>query len=147
MQHNTNRTSNIMQSCLQSALELSIDFVLIQESQIEYENNIAYSITHSSYYCILPENSQNIRPRVAIYARKQSKYQFCHRTDMIKDSDIIVIDVSGSDIDTFQIINIYNEKSLDSESDNSYTVKRSLQNIELTKETLISEDFNAHHSW
>ena len=101
MQHNTNRTSNIMQSCLQSALELSIDFVLIQEPWIEYENNIAYSITHPSYYCILPENSQNIRPRVAIYARKQSKYQFFHRTDMTKDSDIIVIDVSDSDIDTF----------------------------------------------
>src|ERR1700751_6004426 len=100
MQHNTNRNSNIMQSCLQSALELSIDFVLIQEPWIALDNNnnnIAYSITHSSYYCILPENSQNIRPRVAIYARKHSKYQFCHRTNMTKDSDIIIIDISSSD--------------------------------------------------
>ena len=83
MQHNTNRNQNHIHSCLQSALELSIDFVLIQEPWIAFDNNnnnIAYSITHSSYYCILPENSQNIRPRVVIYVRKYSKYQFCYRT-------------------------------------------------------------------
>ena len=150
MQHNTNIKQEVMHSCLQSALELAIDFVLIQEPWIAFDNNsVAYTITHPSYYCILPSTSHNIRPRVAIYARKQTNYQFCHRTDLTQDSDIIIIDVSGSNIETFQIINIYNEKSLNSELNNSYTVERSLQNIQLSheNETLISEDFNAHHSW
>src|ERR1700740_3238808 len=116
MQHNTNRNQNHMHSCLQSALELSIDFVLIQEPWIAFDNNnMASTITHSSYNCILPD-SQNIRPRVAIYARKHSNYQFCYRTDLTKDSDIIIINVSGSNIETFQVINIYNEKSLVNES-------------------------------
>jgi hypothetical protein len=67
---------------------------------------------------------------------------------LTESSDIIIIDVSGSNIETFQIINIYNEKSLDSESDSTdYTVERSLQHIQITKETLIAGDFNAHHSW
>ena len=71
----------------------------------------------------------DIRSRVAVFARKLTNYQFCHRTNLTSDSDMIIIDVSGEDIETFQVINIYNEKSLDSEADNSYTVKRSLQNI------------------
>src|SRR4030095_2216478 len=83
---------------------------------------------------------------VAIYARKLSNYQFCHKTDLTDNTDIIIMDISGSDIDTFQIINIYNEKSLD-ESNSSYTIERSLQNLQLSKETLIVGDFNTHHSW
>src|SRR5204863_4755686 len=104
-------------------------------------------ISHAAYYCIL-SNSQNIRSRVAIYARKQANLTYCQRTDLISDSDIIIIDVSSSNINTFQIINIYNEKSLDLDSDEtSYTVKRSLQHIQLSKKTLIADDFNAHYNW
>ena len=44
---------------------------------------------------------------------------------MTSDSDIIIIDVSNFNINSFQIINIYNEKNLDLNSDeNSYTVKK-----------------------
>src|SRR5918911_1631996 len=49
-------------------------------------------------------------------------------------------------LESIQIINIYNEKSLD-ESNSSYTIERSLQDLQLSKETLIVGDFNAHHSW
>src|SRR5215471_361756 len=146
LQHNTNRNQNIMHSCLEIAIKLSNDFVLIQESWIAFNNNAAFTISHLSYYYILSD-TLDIRSRVAVFARKLANYQFCHRTDLISDSDMIIIDVSGKDIETFQVINIYNEKSLDSEADNSYTVERSLQNIQLSYETLIVEDFNAHHSW
>ena len=117
-----------MQSCLEIAIESCIDFILIQEPWIVFDNNVAISISHPAYYCILPNSYNNIRPRVAIYARKHSNYQFCHRTDLTDDTDIIIIDISGSDINTFQIINIYNKKSLD-ESNSSYIIKRSLQDL------------------
>ena len=145
MQHNTARSTNIMHSCLEIAIKSSIDLILIQELWIAADN--ITTVSHAAYYCILP-NSQNIRPRVAIYARKQANLTYCQRTDLTSDSDIIIIDVSSSNINTFQIINIYNEKSLDLDSDQSnYTVKRSLQHIQLSKETLIAGDFNAHHNW
>ena len=116
-----------MHSCLEIAIKSSIDFVLIQEFWITINNII--TVSHAAYYCILP-NSQNIRSRVVIYARKQANLTYCQRTDLTSDSDIIIIDVSSSNINTFQIINIYNEKSLDLDSDQSnYTVKRSLQHI------------------
>src|SRR4030095_14651400 len=44
-----------------------------------------------------------------------------------------------------QLINLYNEKGLGNNSD--YTVKRSLQYLVPDKRTIISGDFNAHHSW
>ena len=135
-----------MYSCLEIAIKSSIDFVLIQESWIAFNNNAVFTISHLSYYCIL-SNTLDIRPRVAIFARKLVNYQFCYRTDLTSDSDMIIIDVSDEDIETFQVINIYNEKSLDSEADNSYTVKRSLQNIQLSYKTLIVGDFNAYYSW
>ncbi len=145
LQHNTARSLIVMNSCPEIAIKSHIDFVLIQESWI-HAKDYAITVSHLAYYCILPNLSNNIRPRVAIYARKQSNFTFCHRTDLTSDSDIIIIDVSGSNIETFQIINIYNEKSLDSESD-SYTIERSLQHIQLEKETLITGDFNIHYSW
>jgi hypothetical protein len=145
IQHNAARTSNVIYSVLESAKQLAIDFVLIQELSIAFDK---YPISHPTFNCILPNTSNNIRSRVAIYARKNSVYKYCQRTDLIADSDIIIIDVSDSNIETFQIINLYNEKSLDPDSDSTnYTVKRNLHNIQILKETLICEDFNAHHSW
>ena len=128
LQHNTNKSSIIMQSCLEIAIESCIDFILIQEPWIVFDNNILISISHPAYYYILPNSYNNIRPRVAIYARKHLNYQFCHKTNLTNNTNIIIIDISGSDINTFQIINIYNEKSLD-ESNSSYIIKRSLQNL------------------
>ena len=146
LQHNAAKMKEAMYSILETATRFLVDFVILQEPWIAKDN--ISTISQSAYYCILPTISNNIRPRVAIYARKQSRYSFCHRTDLTADTDIIIIDVSGPDIETFQIINIYNERSLDPDSDStSWTVERSLQDIELSKETLILGDFNAHHSW
>src|SRR5213079_385600 len=103
MQYNTARTSDIMHSCLETAVKQAIDFVLIQELSIRFENNIAITVSHSAYYYILSISS-----------------------------DIIIINVSDSNIKIFQIINIYNEKNLNTESDISYTAERSLQYIDLT---------------
>ena len=159
IQHNTNRNPNVMYSLLEIARESATDFVLVQEPWIEADKkdkNVIYTISHPTYNCILPNTVNGIRPRVAIFAKKQSVYKFCQRTDITADSDIIIIDVSGQNIDSFQIINVYNEKSLNSDADadadadadsTDYTVERSLQNIQLSMETLIAGDLNAHHSW
>jgi hypothetical protein len=150
LQHNTNRSSIIMYSYLEIAIESYTDFVLIQEPWIAFDNfsNAAYTISHPAYHCILPSTTNNIRPRVAIFARKQANYKICYKSNLTSDSDIIIIDVSADNIETFQIINIYNERNLDSEADSTnYTVERSLQYIQLSSETLIVGDFNAHYNW
>ena len=96
----------------------------------------------------MPE-SEIIRLRVIIFVKKSLRFQFCQRSDLYSDTDILIIDINNSlnsNTEVIQLINIYNKKSL-SENNNKWTVKRSLQNIIPAKNTIVCGDFNAHHSW
>ena len=146
LQQNADKNDSKMHTCLQIDLELNIDFVLFQESFINTDSMT--TISHSAYYCIMSE-SEKIRLRVMIFAKKSSRYQFCQRSDICSDTDILIIDINdslNSDAEVIQLINVYNEKSL-SENSNEWTVKKNLQNITSAKNIIVCEDFNAHHSW
>jgi hypothetical protein len=96
----------------------------------------------------MPE-SEKIRLRVMIFAKRASRFQFCQRSDICSDTDILIIDINdslNSNAEVIQLINVYNEKSL-SENNNEWTVNRSLQNITPAKNTIVCGDFNSHHSW
>jgi hypothetical protein len=56
--------------CIEIGFVNNIDFILFQELYIRD----SYSISHPAYNIILPENY--IRPRVAIYHAKHSKFNF-----------------------------------------------------------------------
>ena len=146
IQHNANRNSHIMHTCLDYAIEWKTDFILFQEPFVARDN--ITTISHSAFYCIMPA-IQNIRPRVMIFARKQSRFDFCLRSDICTDSDILIIDIidkTNSFSEAIQVINIYNEKSLEIDC-NEYTVKRKLHEIVPDKNTILCGDLNAHHSW
>src|SRR6266513_2876835 len=101
-----------MHTCLQINLELNIDFVLFQEFFIN--TNSMTTISHSIYYCIMSEN-EKIRSRVMIFAKKSSRFQFCQKSDICLNTNIIIIDINNSlnsKTEVIQLINIYNEKSL-----------------------------------
>ena len=108
IQHNANRLKESMYSCLESAVQNKTDFILLQESWIASDN--ISTISHNAYYCILSSCLSSIRSRVVVYARKNSYFKYCLRTDLTSDADIMILDISSSNIDTFQLINIYNEK-------------------------------------
>jgi hypothetical protein len=135
-----------MVSCLETGIDLGIDFILFQEPYIRDDT----TISHPSFNIILPNSSvsssSSLRPRVAIFHRKLSRFQFCQRDDL-STSDLLVIDILGSQVPDLQLINIYNEKSLETDSDDSYTIERALVNITPTRNTILAGDFNAHHSW
>ena len=121
IQHNADRNSHKMHICLDYAIESKTDFILFQESYVANDNST--TISHSAYYCII-FTTQEIRLRIMIFARKQSRYDFCLRSDICTDDDILIIDITdktNSFSETIQIINIYNEKSL-KENCNEYTV-------------------------
>ena len=140
LQNNVATCSDYMVTCLESGLELGTDFILFQEPYIKKDGA---TITHPSYNIILPETT--LRPRVAIFHRKLSKFQYCQRNDL-SSSDLLVIDILGSQIPNLQLINIYNEKSLEPEIE-SWTIDRALISLIPSKNTIIGGDFNAHHSW
>ena len=143
IQHNTARGTANMHTCLEIGFRMKIDFICIQEPWVSRDN--AYTVTHSAYQAILPENRQ-IRPRAMIFALKNSKYQYCYRPDLCQDSDIIIIDILKNGIPELQLINIYNEKSLE-ENCNEWTIQRALRQLIPSKNALICGDFNAHHIW
>src|SRR5204862_6780267 len=112
MEQNVDENGSKMHTCLQIDLELNIDFILFQESFVN--TNSMTTISHSDYYCIMPE-SEKIRPRVLMFAKKSSRFQFCQKSDICSDTDIIIIDINdslNSKTAVIQLINIYNEKSL-----------------------------------
>src|SRR5436190_20135506 len=97
---------------LEIDLELKIDYILFQESYINM--TIKMTISHFVYYYIMPE-SEEVRPRVMIFAKKSSRFQFYQRLDICSDMDILIIDINDSlnaKAEVIQLINIYNEKSL-----------------------------------
>ena len=104
------------------------------------------TISHSAYYCIMPENEE-VRPRVIIFAKKSSRFQFCQKLDICSDTDILIIDINNSlnaKAEIIQLINIYNEKSL-AENSNEWTVKRSLKDVIPHANTIICGNFNSYH--
>ena len=130
---------------LEYKIENQIDYILFQKLQFAKDN--ITTISHSAYYCIVLEY-QNVRPRVVIFARKQSRYQFCLRSDIYSDSNLLVIDIidkTKSFSETIQLINIYNKKLL-IENRNNRTIERYLHIIVPAKYTIICKDINAYYS-
>src|SRR6266511_2358345 len=109
MQHNCARNTANMHTCLEIGLERNIDFILIQELWIAQDN--IYIISYIVYHIILPEFC-DVRPRMAVFVKKDLIHQFCYRSDLCKDSNIIILDILNSEIPDFQIMNVYNKKSL-----------------------------------
>src|SRR6266536_2041803 len=109
IQYNCARITANIYIYLEIGLERNIDFILIQELWIAKDN--IYIISHTAYHIILPEFC-DVRSKVAVFAKKNLIYQFYYRSDLCKDNNIIILDILNSEILDFQIMNIYNEKSL-----------------------------------
>ena len=93
LQQNADKNDSKMHTCLQIGLELNIDFVLFQEPFINTDSMT--TISHSAYYCIMSEN-EKIRLRIMIFVKKSSRYQFCQKSDICSDTDILVININNS---------------------------------------------------
>src|SRR6266511_5709806 len=142
MQHNTARNTANIHTYLEIGLERNIYFIFIQEPWIARNNN--YTISYTAYHTILPEFYDG-RPKMAVFAKKDSIHQFYYRSDLCNDSNIIILDILNSEIPGFQIMNIYNKKSL-KENCNDWTLNKILPYIKLQKYSIICGDFNEHHS-
>src|SRR6266536_376220 len=127
IQHNCARNTTNMYIYLKIDLERNINFILVQKLWITQDN--IYTISHTTYHTILSK-FYDIRPRITVFAKKDLTHQFYYKSDLCKDSDIIILDILNSEIPDFQIINVYNKKSL-KESCNDWTLNKILLYIKL----------------
>ena len=82
-----------------------------------------------------------------IFAKKQLRFNFYLRSNICTNSDILVINIidkTNSFLKTVQVINIYNEKSLEIDC-NEYIIKRKLHEIMFNKNTILCKDLNTHY--
>ena len=84
LQQNVDRNPHKMHTCLEIGLELKIDYILFQEPYINM--TIKMTISHSAYYYIMPK-SEEVRPRVIIFAKKAQDFNF------VKDQIFILIQI------------------------------------------------------
>jgi hypothetical protein len=99
IQYNTARKIPVMHSCLEIAFKANIDFILMQEPWIASDNR--GTVFYPAYIGILPPRKEGIRPRVVIFARKNTPYSYTARPDISSDSDILILQISGPGISPF----------------------------------------------
>src|SRR6266498_3487315 len=95
MQYNCARNTANIYTYLKIGLERNIDFILVQEPWIAQDNT--YIISYTAYHTILSEFC-DVRPKITIFVKKDLIYQFCYRSDLCKDSDIIILNILSSEI-------------------------------------------------
>src|ERR1700704_1721444 len=144
IQHNCARSTNVMQSCLNSATNTA-DLVLLQEPWIMRETGT--TISHPSFQSIIPRPTAGQRPRVAAFVSRTNIHLRCAlRMDISDDPDILALDIHSPGIPTTTVLCVYNERSQE-EGDQQYTVERALTRIELPARAIICGDFNSHYGW
>ena len=74
LQQNVDKNPNKMHTCLEIGLELKIDYILFQESYINMETMTI--ISHFIYYYVILKCKET-RPKVMIFIKKNSRFQFC----------------------------------------------------------------------
>jgi hypothetical protein len=143
LQHNYAKFTNTMISCLKYDLKKKINIICIQESWIESNQII---ISHSTFNRILFEQEKTHKQRIMIFVFKSFNFSVTFRSNLCSNTNIQILNISETNIENFTIVNVYNEKCQKSSSD-EYTIERKLRTIELTKNSIVCDDFNAHHQW
>ncbi len=144
VQHNCAKNVNVMHSLLNSVMNK--DIVLIQESWIFKDNKII--ISHSAFTILLSSSNLDTRSQTAVFINKNRQKFICTlRFNISMNSDLQAITISiNNSSEIVLLLNIYNEKSQEENSD-IWIVKKKLKDIQLFLKSIICKDFNAHHSW
>ena len=148
LQINLNKSQPATESALQLAMELNIDFIIVQEPWLiprpsptsEYSNT--RSVSHQNFIQIFPSFSATLRPRTMIYVSKRQQQNILSSTIKINDPDIQAVNFKF-DGKQFNLINIYNNNGQD--RSRGKTIEEYLFSLKIEQNTIILGDFNLHH--
>ncbi len=90
------------------------------------------------------EQKEIHKQKIMTFVFKSFKSLITSRSNLCSNTNIQILNISKTNIEDFTILNVYNEKSQKSNSD-EYTIEKKLKTIELIKNSFICDDFNAHH--
>ena len=155
IQLNVGRKQGAHYSILEQATSLRVDIVALQEPYMPRisSSDSSYWITPSapSFDPLPPLPNYRLspnRPRVFTYIRKGAGLEVSPRYDLFNDPDIQAFEVKKGNLESFLVINCYNEKEQGVEASRAQTtLSRALLKIRLPRAspTLLLGDFNLHH--
>src|SRR6266496_539053 len=95
VQHNINKTKEVLFSILEISLENKVDILLLQEPYTPKISGQYIAIQYSTFYTIPPELNPSVyRPRVLTYIRKNANIQFNPRYDIHNDPDMKITTIT-----------------------------------------------------
>jgi hypothetical protein len=106
MSHNTNRSSNALDTLLNTAGKTA-NIVLVQEANIK---DIRYATTHPDFILLLPPHSMCTVNRTAAYVlRLNPNLRITPHPDICDDPHLQVLAVQTDLIPRLYLLNLYNE--------------------------------------
>lgn len=147
---NANTSQEVTEDFLQQGVEQQFDIIVVQEPWWFGKNSNPprddftnfTSTSHQSFMQISPNHPINLRPRTLTYVSKSCELNVNLSQESPLDTDIQILSVSDGQT-TIQLINLYNQLSL--EGGNTNTFQRHLANLIPHSNSIIIGDFNAHH--
>jgi hypothetical protein len=138
--HNANRSSTAINALLNGA-GATTDIILIQEANI---TDSKYEVTHPNVILLKPLRGNRRSNCTAAYISHSNPYlKVTQSTDLCKDPDLQILEISTDLIPSFFLINIYNEHD---SALKLYTVPRSLTPLSLPHRCIITGDLHANHA-
>jgi hypothetical protein len=95
----------------------------------------------------LSEQKEIHKQKIMTFVFKSFKFSITSQSNLCSNTNIQKLNISKTNIEDFTIVNVYNEKSQKSNS-NEYRIEKKLKTTELIKNLIICNDFNAaHYQW
>ena len=141
LQANLNRSPQATETLLELGIREKADVLLVQEPWILYKEDEGYTrtISHPAYLSVLPPVDSSVRPRTAIFLKRDLAIQA--NPLAIRDPDVQVIELQDRRRNRVDLVNIYNER----DSAGAWTTERCLTGLALPRATLLAGDFNTKH--
>ena len=142
LQINVNWNPNTTENVLQTAIELNIKILAVQEPWTIKDNSNEYrSINHSSFKQVLP-NYGAFRPRTLFYISREFRANLAPISP--QDPDCIILDLIELNI---QLINVYNATHPSIPNSIATIQRTGILPNSLAINTILLGDFNTHHPW
>lgn len=149
IQLNANKNAKAMEDILDTAIEMKVEIVCIQEPWLvdcpDGDWFSTRSLNHQSFTQLLPTTKS--KPRVVMYIARSSTLAFNPSLDFPVDPDLQVYSFKTPVWD-FNLFNLYNQKRKIPNSQPprfTTTFQHNLYNQHITRPSIIVGDVNAHH--
>lgn len=149
VQLNTNCSNTVCHTMLNTFID-KFDIILVTEPWWGSIGNDQKGPASLGAWTPIPPMAripEDRRPRVMTYVKKRQDFQVTLRSDLAKDLDIQILDITQANYPTVTIVNVYNQPRNRNTQITEADASERLRAISLPEErpVILSGDWNQHH--